>query len=269
MKYFEVKPHPVLRDYIKCFWYLEKDYASDHPSSETILPDGCVDFVFQANGSRLYLQLDNKSTHLSDSSLIGLKKIPVLLFSKNESITYGIRFFAYGVYPFTKTPLNQLQESALGLDDLFGSDIFEITEIVQHLPAARIFEEFEKFLLHRLFYSKPDIQSVEAATQVLFQQMGFTDISKLAVDLNMTTRSLERKFDEIVGLSPKALARVIRFDHIKNELILNPHVSLTELSFRYGYFDQAHFIRDFKQFSGDTPSIFKQEVLNQHIYFHK
>ena len=76
-------------------------------------------------------------------------------------------------------------------------------------------------------------------------------------------------FDEVVGVSPKSFARVIRFDQIKNELILNPQVSLTNLSFRYGYFDQAHFIRDFKQFTGKTPSVFRTEVAKQPLYFYK
>jgi len=269
MKYFEVKPSSILRNYIKCFWYLEKDYSSNYLSSEVILPDGCVDFVFQAQGSKLYLQTDGRSIYLADNFLIGLQKDPIRLFSKGKSITYGIRFFAYGVYPFLKIPLNKLQKSTFDLDDLFGNELSKITEKVKNLPIQQVFEEFEKFLFSRLSTFKKDIQSVEAATQVLFQTRGFADIARLAIDLNLSTRSLERKFDETVGLSPKSLARVIRFDHIKNELILKPQTPLTALSFRFGYFDQAHFIHDFKQFSGEIPSIFKQEVLNQHIRFNK
>jgi len=270
MKYFEVKPSSILRNYIKCFWYLEKDYSSNYLSSEVILPDGCVDFVFQAKGSKLYLQTDDRSICLADNFLIGLQKDPVHLFSKSKSITYGIRFFAYGAYPFLRIPLNEVQGfSRVEPNDLFGNELSKITERAQTLPIRAVFEEFEKFLLSRLSTFKRDIQTVEAATQVLFQTRGLADISKLASDLNLSTRSLERKFDEAVGLSPKSLGRVIRFDHIKNELILKPQTSLTALSFRFGYFDQAHFIRDFKQFSGKTPSVFKQEVLNQHIRFNK
>jgi AraC-like DNA-binding protein len=267
VKYYEAKPRSILRNYIKCFWYLEEDYSSNYLSIETILPDGCVDFVFQVNGAALTLQTGDQSILLTNNFLIGLQKSPVRLFSKTKSAAYGIRFFAYGVYPFLRTPLHELQETVLELEDLFGNQFSELAEKAQTFPIRRVFEEFEKFLLPRLANFKTDIQPVEAATRLLFQRQGFTDIAKLALELNMTARSLERKFDEAVGISPKALARVIRFDNIKNELILNPRSSLTSLSFRYGYFDQAHFIRDFKQFSGDTPSTFKEEVLKEHIYF--
>jgi len=249
---------------------MEKDYSSSYLSSETILPDGCVDFVLQANDSNLFLQRDGESIHLANNFLVGLQKIPVQLFSKSKSITYGIRFFAYGVYPFLKIPLNEVQESAqVELNGLFGNELSEITEKAQVLPIRGVFKEFERFLLSRLSTFKREIQTVEAATQVLFQTRGLADISKLALAMNLSTRSLERKFDEAVGMSPKSLARVIRFDHIKNELILKPQTSLTALPFQFGYFDQAHFIHDFKQFSGETPSIFKQEVLSQHIRFNK
>jgi len=269
MKYLEVKPHPILRNYIKCFWYLERDYAANPLSSEIILPDGSVDFVFQIDENSLYTKSDHDLVRQPFGFLIGHQKQPVQLTAAGKNVTAGIRFFAYGAYPFLQIPIHKLQEPTTGLDDLLGKNIRELVEKVQGLSVDRIFEEFEKFLIISLHSFKVNIEPIKIATELLFQNRGFVDISKLALEVNLSTRNLERKFDEIIGVSPKALARVIRFDNLKNELILTPQTSLTDLAFRYGYFDQAHFIHDFKNFAGQTPSAFKRDVANQQIYFYK
>lgn len=269
MKYFEVKPHSVLRDYIKCFWYLEKDYSSTSLLSEPILPDGCVDFVFQIEENKLHIQTADNFIRQPDSFVIGQQKKPITLTAKGKSITAGIRFLAYGAYPFLKTPISELRQPTIALNELLGRNIIELAEKIQRLPAKQMFREFENFLLLHLATFKADIEPVKMATDILFQQQGFTDIIKLAFEVNLSIRNLERKFDEMVGISPKLLARVIRFDQIKNKLVLNPETSLTRLSFHHGYFDQSHFIHDFKLFTGKTPSVFKAEVMKQPMYFYK
>ena len=269
MKYFEVKPRSILRSYVKCFWYMEKDYSSNSLLSEPILPDGCVDFVFQIEENKLYMQTGNNFIRQPDSFVIGQQKKPITLTAKGKSITAGIRFLAYGAYPFLKIPISELGQPTIALNELLGRNIVELAEKIQTLSMKQIFQEFEKFLELHLATFKVDIEPVRIATGIIFEQQGFTDIVKLALEINLSTRNLERKFDEVVGISPKSLARVVRFDQIKNQLVLNPQTSLTNLSFRYGYFDQAHFIHDFKLFTGKTPSLFKAEVIKQPMYFYK
>lgn len=269
MKYIEAKPKSIVHNYVKCFWYLEKEYPTVHLADETILPDDCLDFVFQLDDNGLHLKTDNGLLRQPASFAIGQQKTPTQLTANGKSVTAGIRFLAYGAYPFLRLPINRLHGPTINLDHLFGKSAVELSERIKGLSARNIFKEFEKFLLSHLSTSPREIDEIKFATEILFQDAGATDIARLAFDLHQSTRTLERRFDEVVGVSPKSFARVIRFDQIKNELILNPQVSLTNLSFRYGYFDQAHFIRDFKQFTGKTPSVFRTEVAKQPLYFYK
>ena len=83
-------------------------------------------------------------------------------------------------------------------------------------------------------------------------------------------RQLQRQFDGATGVSPKTLARTIRFEAIRNRLIFEPDANLTDLAYEFGYTDQAHFIKDFKAFTNKTPGEFAlemqkfQEMLHNH-----
>src|SRR5215510_8882953 len=119
MKYIEQKPRPILANFVKCYWYLEKDYAVGPSTSEAILPDGCIDFVFQS-GTRLHTLTADQKTPQATAFVIGQQSQPLALTSAGKTITYGIRFLAYGAYPFLRLPLKELANQTLALESLFG-----------------------------------------------------------------------------------------------------------------------------------------------------
>lgn len=269
MKYFEVKPHSILANFVKCFWYLEKDYCVSNSPIETVLPDGCVDFIFHAGDVRLQLITGEQIIHQPLSFMIGQQKYPLAFTSTGKTIILGIRFYAYGAYPYLRLPLREVANRTTDLETLFGRRVLELAERASRLSPLTAFRELESFLISRLPAEQDHVLEIKSATRLLFQQKGATDIAELAHYSNLSIRTLERKFEEMVGFSPKTFARIVRFDYIKDELMLNPGLSLTNLAYRYGYFDQAHFIQDFKQFTGKTPSAFLELVTNRQIYFYK
>src|SRR5690349_8081771 len=119
MKYLEVKPHPYLADYVKCYWFLEKDHVDFRQPAETVLPDGCVDLVFQF-GSTLHILAQGEVRPQPTAFLIGQLKQPLSLVSAGMTTTLGIRFYAYGVYPFIEVPLKELVDRTTSLELLFG-----------------------------------------------------------------------------------------------------------------------------------------------------
>jgi AraC-like DNA-binding protein len=82
----------------------------------------------------------------------------------------------------------------------------------------------------------------------------------LAERCNLSVRQLQRQFDEATGVSPKTLARAIRFEAIRNRLMFEPKANFTDLAYEFGYADQAHFIHDFKAFTNKTPREFSAEM---------
>ncbi|MGA9173529.1 MAG: helix-turn-helix domain-containing protein, partial [Thermoactinomyces sp.] len=81
----------------------------------------------------------------------------------------------------------------------------------------------------------------------------------------LSTRQLERKFNEFLGVSPKKLSMISRFDSARKTLFRHPHADLLDLTFRYGYFDYFHFTKDFKRFFGMTPRDFKNWIISQSV----
>jgi AraC-like DNA-binding protein len=262
MKYLEIKPTSFLSDLVKCYWYLEKDYSVLPQPFETIFPDGCIDLVF-------HIVSNNQMQRQSAGFIIGQLKQPLALFSSGFTRVVGIRFFAYGAYPFLQMPLKELADQTTELGLLLGTATYELAEKLAELEPLDAFQELERFLLQRLSMNKADIRQIKAATNVLYKQQGAIEIEELANHANMTRRSLERKFAEVVGYPPKTLARILRFNHLRNELMFNPLLNLTDLGYRYNYFDQAHFIHDFQQFTGQTPSAFAEKVTSHDIFFYK
>src|SRR5262249_19763083 len=84
----------------------------------------------------------------------------------------------------------------------------------------------------------------------------------------MSARQLERQFDDATGVSPKTLARTIRFESIRSRLMFEPNANLTDLAYEFGYADQAHFIHDFKAFTNKMPSEFAAEMQKLQEIFH-
>src|SRR5262245_21703697 len=82
----------------------------------------------------------------------------------------------------------------------------------------------------------------------------FRSISELADYCQVSVRQLERGFRRVIGTSPKVFARTVRFEQAQRRLMFDPDADLTELAYECGYFDQAHFIKDFKAFTGKTRS---------------
>jgi len=85
-------------------------------------------------------------------------------------------------------------------------------------------------------------------------------MAELAERCGLSSRQLERQFREVVGVSPKGLARLIRFEEIRKRLMFDPALSLTALAHEFEFADQAHFIRDFKELAGRTPGEFAREM---------
>ena len=106
------------------------------------------------------------------------------------------------------------------------------------------------------------------AAQMLYREKGQFRVAELAEYCNLSTRQLQRRFQHVVGVSPKTLARTIRFEEIRRRLMFDPDTSLTDLAYEFGYADQTHFIHDFKEFADKTPGEFAAEMRTLQTVFH-
>jgi transcriptional regulator GlxA family with amidase domain len=118
----------------------------------------------------------------------------------------------------------------------------------------------QDFLLPKVLMRAYDLKLVQTAARLLYHTKGQCRIEELADYCHASVRQLERRFQRVVGVSPKFFARTLRFEQAQRHLMFDPETDLTGLAYQCGYFDQAHFIKEFRAFTGKTPSEYAQQM---------
>ena len=257
-KYQEFIPHSTLQDSVKRFWVLEKEYTTADPIEE-VTPDACVELIF--NFGRPYSVIAGSvQRELPRICLVGLLSKPLKLEAKGVVKIVAVRFFAWGALAFLKEAAVQNDVMQPDLDPMWIQLVQKVAVTVHAGEYQRVVEEIEDFLIGVRLNILFDPKRVRAAAQLLYHTKGKFRVAELADYCNLSVRQLQRQFDETTGVSPKELARAIRFESIRERLMFDPSANLTELAYEFGYTDQAHFIKDFKALTDKTPGEFASEM---------
>lgn len=257
MNYQTYKPHSDLETIVKCYWTLEIPAQKD-TQRQLILPDGCVDICF-------ILGDDIKRYTTEDDFLIQPRQMLLGQITEQFYVeptghvnTFAIRFYPYGFANFIDLPLSELANKETPLNKLFGDKKAE--QLSQEITLAKTTEEritiIEEFLFDRL-HDKTTIDNIVRSTvDAMLLSKGSKSINDiLKADLTKR-RQLERKFINQIGISPKQLGKAIRLQATLQMLLNQTTETLTDIAYENEYYDQAHFIKDFKEFTGITPKEF-------------
>jgi transcriptional regulator GlxA family with amidase domain len=125
----------------------------------------------------------------------------------------------------------------------------------------------EKFLLEKLVTPESIDRVAKSSVEVMLSLNGQLSVKELSEQLNISKRQLERKFSSIIGLSPKQLSKIIRLQATLKMLANHQFTSLTSVAYEGDYYDQAHFIKDFKEFTGLSPKKFYANNLKMSALF--
>jgi AraC-like DNA-binding protein len=249
MKYQEYQPHASLRDHVKCFWILEKEYTSDAPNEE-VTPDACLELILNFGTPYVLQTEDLPDRKMPVAFLVGLQKTPLLFRSEGTVKLVATRLFAWGALPF----LAPDYKSSGSVTITQGDEWLNLSEKLKPRIDADDYDgavaEVEDFLIGKLLKGHFDLKQIQIAAQMLYREKGQFRVAELAEYCNLSERQLQRQFQKVIGVSPKTLARTIRFEEIRSRLMFSPETNLTDLAYEFGYTDQAHFIRDFKDFTG-------------------
>jgi AraC-like DNA-binding protein len=167
----------------------------------------------------------------------------------------GIRFRPGGAYPFFRFPISELSEAVTELDLIWGGLLSEIRDQLLELttPEQRLLT-LESFLLRQAKRSLEPDRAISYAVSRLQQSPQFLAIRDLANMIGITQKHLISQFERIVGLRPKSFARVCKFQQVVNLIEQQKEIDWVRLANDCGYYDQAHFIKEFQAFSGLNPS---------------
>ncbi len=267
MSYESFNPGTDLEPFIKCYWTLDLP-AEKIAEKQTIVPDGCMEMIFHY-GDHYFQYLDsNKKIQQPRCFVFG--QITNTLEIEPSGITgiFSVRFQPNGFLPFTTIPLENMENRAVPLAEIFGqeSSHFEKEILESDSTASRILK-VEKFLLEKLQTPDLSYRIAKESVEILMKSRGQLSVDELSEQLRLNRRKLERKFSSAIGLSPKQLAKIIRLQSTL-KMMDGPHfTSLTNLAYQNGYYDQAHFIKDFKEFTGISPKQFYATNLRMSAFF--
>ena len=260
LQYEEEVPSLPLREYIECYWTLISDFSL---KEELCLPNGSASLIFNFGPDYYRAECHNPTewNKFGKCSLQHQGKSSILITQQSPIRTLGVRFKPYGLAPFFNISMSNYSPPFI----LKGKEIEPfIKNIDKKLWSVDEFKtrinilnySFEKRLLTT---SVPD-SLVKKAVYIMMRNNGKIKISKLHEQLCVSKSTLEKKFQEHVGLSPKILSNILRFNSIVYSGQQDPAPSLTELSYRQGFFDQAHLVHNFRSFTGLPPGrFFKQK----------
>lgn len=260
MNYQTFQPHSDLGSLVKCYWTLEVP-SEKGTQRQLIIPDGCIEMIF-------ILGEDVKRYTTGDEFVIQPRAMVLGQITESFFVeptgyvnSFAIRFYPYGFANFIRTPIKNLanKETPIGL--LFGEKPSK--ELVQKIILAKDTEErieiTERFLLDMLNDKATIDIIVKTTIDTILLTRGSTPISTILKDDLSKRRQLERKFIKQIGISPKQLGKVIRLQTALKMLLNRQSENLTKIAYESDYYDQAHFIKDFKEFTGTTPKDFLED----------
>jgi AraC-like DNA-binding protein len=250
MRHHVYPTSPILAPYIRQFAISE----TAEEQTYRVLPDNGLVMGFQYKGR---LSLVQQSTHvdLSFCGLSGLHDTWRLFKNAPDTGTVLVYFKPGAAAHFFRQPLHELFGNSVSLEQfMLYSQIQELEERLSEAVTddAKI-QLVEQLLVARLLPAQPDALVLQAL-QILNQRQGLIRIKELATIVHASQSSLEKRFRQVVGASPKKYAGILRLKQVIENY--NPVLSLTDVSYEAGFYDQAHFITAFKTFTGQTPQQF-------------
>lgn len=267
LHYQVISPHPLLASYIGCYWILRVP-AGQPERRELILPDGYAELIL--NYGKPYVWRDQArgvENVIKTVHLVGERDASILVDLQEGLNQIGVKFKPIGLFALLRQPLEELANQMVEADALSDRSIQELSEQVFEAPndTAKI-EVLNSFFLKRLLVAELPDARIQAALKFILHHQGNIRIDELNGHLDIHYKTLERTFKTYVGLTPKVFARIVRFKSAYKQF---HSVALRDPSFflDLGYYDQNHFIKDFKYFLHTTPSAYlrKKRALSDEI----
>lgn len=261
MKYTEIEPPQFLKSHVRYFWTLEDDFAPPHSRSLGPLVDGCPGLILQKSENGVFRDSDNKP--LPEVTLYGQTITRTSLHLQGRFQTLGVRFQPGSLKQFFEFDANDLYDSCIDLKLLSLERSTSLSEQLLNSPSSRDqIDLLIHFLTRRLEKTaSPDNPIITSAISQIIRYKGNIPLKAIREKLSVSERTLERKFQAEVGMSPKLFAKICRFRAAWGQMQSNNFQNLSDIAFDNGYADQSHFIRNFKEFAGASPYQFLKPLL--------
>ena len=260
--------HPALHSLIRHIVIIDADYGNTHVSIEgNFMPS-----PEQAMFINLYTRLkakksgENNFNTATSCSLMGAQITPFKLLVEESHKTVSIIFQPGGLNRFLNIPMTEIFDNGYSAREVIGSEIEELLDKSHDTITLNELDNIvQSYFLRKLSRIKEPLP-IDFALQHLLTNYN-TNMDKIAGMACMSIRNFERKCKERLGMPAKMYARIARFHKAYKILESRPIISWTDLTYEVGYYDQTHFIKDFKEFARLTPTLLHKELSDEHLQF--
>lgn len=247
LNFIEVIPKGYLSKYIYSYWKLDCDYELTNSFDINIIPNGCVDLMFNKNASQ-YVYIWGASRKAFKEKILSSPDI------------FGIRFLPSQINRFFKLPFEDIHKNPIRFNRLMKREFLELEE---KLFSVATFPErikvMEDYLKKQLLQNKFNINyNLLNAIYRVLKSKGNLRMEDISNEISLSCRYTRKLFKEQLGITPKEFAKIIRFQNAYKTLLEASNCKLIDLALENGYFDQAHFIKEFKNYAGVTPTKYKK-----------
>jgi AraC-like DNA-binding protein len=252
-------PPPPLEKFVQCLWYWDVDARPAH-THERLLPNGepAIIFNLRNDAIRIYDSDDVSRYHTYGHAVLsGAHSNYFVIDTTEQQRVAGIQFHPGGAFPFFRAPADEMSNASIALDNLWGGQSAELREQMLAAPSVDgVFHILEQYLLAQLVRSSGLHPAIEHALLRFRRAPHTTTIASMTEQVGFSSRRFIEIFRQQVGLTPKTFCRVRRFKRALHTISGMDDIARAQVALDGGYYDQAHFIRDFQAFSGLTPSAY-------------
>ncbi|MDP9077592.1 MAG: helix-turn-helix transcriptional regulator [Bacteroidota bacterium] len=260
MRYKEFRPDSFLKDYVQCYFVCETDTAVF--TEDIVFATGFIEIMFNLGADGPQQIKNGNLISQPDIQLWGQTIHPFTFASFGKHSMLGIRFFAHTAACFFNEPIEEFNDQVIDFKDICGRDAVLLhSKLLEGQSLDRRIELVEEFLLQRLlrFANKFNrLKLVNSVMHDLSRDDFFENINSIASRYGISSRYLQTIFLNYAGITPNLFSKITRFQN-SLYLVSDKNLSLTTIAHKCGYFDQSHFIKDFKFFTGSAPSRFSPE----------
>ena len=258
------KPKPPLSKFVENFW-LYQGNGAEH-KIERILPTGTLELAINLRENEQGFYDADRPENCSRFSGAVVSGAHGRGFAPDtaEAFIIGVHFKPGGAFPFLGLPANDLADTHVDLETLWGPSAGRLRErLCEARTSAGRFQLLQEALLGRLSHGVEQHYAVSAALEMFGKNQAGPTVREAAKRLSLSQRRFIQVFKAEVGMTPKLFSRIRRFQQTRTFIQQHPSPNWAALALELGYFDQSHFIREFLEFSGLSPT----DYINRHERF--
>lgn len=263
IKFQHIEPHPGLKPYIEKMWVFESSGKMPVEDLKLVVPNGNIKLTAAfRNGIVASMNGQSFASKELSLSLTGLVDVPLTL-DVDEDVatgTIGVEFSPHGAYRFFHFSFDEIKNKIYPLNDILGKISKQLEEQIANTgPVERKIFLLQQFLLKQLSLHKED-SVFEYCVEKIQSSKGKITIKELEKKTGYSSRWLNMKFTSNIGTPPKNLSSIFRFKQCYQALTADNEKGFMKNDFYEYYYDQSHFIKTFKRYTGLPPARFENRI---------